>query len=170
MTLHLVANHKSGQGKGAEISEISKRLCAELGHNFVEHEIKEPAEIELRAREAVRIAQKGDVILAAGGDGTLRSVAEVVAGTGHTYAVVATGTFNFFARSHNIPDDPEAAVRLALTGQPKPIRLGKFNDRVFIINASLGLYAQSIADREASTKRFGRHQLVVFFWTARSLL
>jgi diacylglycerol kinase family enzyme len=170
MTLHLVANHKSGQGKGAEISEIAKRLCAELGHKLVEHQINDPSEIDQRAREAVKAAVKGDVILAAGGDGTLRSVAEAVAGTGHTYAVVATGTFNFFARSHQIPDDPEQAIRLALTGQPKPIRLGKFNDRIFIINASLGLYVKSIKDREESTKKFGRHRIVVLISTAITLL
>ncbi len=170
MTLHLVANHKSGQGKGAEIAEISKRLCSELGIEFKHHEIKEPCDIDNCATNAVKSARKGDVILAAGGDGTLRSVAEAIAGSGISYAVAATGTFNFFARSHNIPDDPEAAVRLALTGQPKPIRLGKFNDRVFIINASLGLYAKSIEDRERSTKRFGRHQIVALISTAITLL
>ena len=170
MTLHLVANHKSGQGKGADIAALSKKLCDELGIAFVEHEIKEPQDIERCGREAFKLARAGDVILAAGGDGTLRSVAEIIAGSQVKFAVVPTGTFNFFARSHQIPEDPEAAIRLALTGHSKPIRLGKFNDRIFIINASLGLYAKSIEEREASTKRFGRHQIVALISTAVSLL
>ncbi len=170
--LHLLANARSGRGNAATLAAIAERLCTELGADLTVHEIKSPEDLVDQAKKAVSVAQNSplDIIIAAGGDGTIRSVAAVVAGTKVKMAVVPCGTFNFFARTHSIPEDPEQAFRLAITGESKSIRLGDVNGNIFLINASLGLYAKSIQDREASTKRFGRKQLVVIFSTIWSLL
>lgn len=106
----------------------------------------------------------------AGGDGTIRAVAELVSQTELAFAVVPCGTFNFFARAHGIPEDQEAALKTALTGRPKSVRLGEINGRVFLVNASLGLYAKSIEERENATARFGRKRLVVILSTLKTLL
>jgi diacylglycerol kinase family enzyme len=170
--LHLLANARSGQGHGADLAAIAEKLCAELGADLTVYEIKSPQDLTDQARKAVSLAQNSplDIVVAAGGDGTIRSVAAIAAGTKVKMAVVPCGTFNFFARTHSIPEDQEQALRLALTGESKSIRLGDVNGNIFLINASLGLYAQSIQDREASTKRFGRKQLVIILSTIWSLL
>lgn len=79
------------------------------------------------------------------------------------------GTFNHFARTHNIPEDHGETFRLALTGIPQLVRVGLVNGQVFLNNVGLGLYAKTIIDRESNTDRFGRHRLVVIISTILSL-
>lgn len=168
---HLIANARSGTGKGSALLEQAPELCAEAGYELVHYEINSPADFEKQSRAAVEAAtQDGGVVIAAGGDGTIRGVAQAAAGTGVRFGAVPCGTFNFFARTHGIPEDPPEAFRIALTGEEYPARLGSVNDHVFLINASLGLYAKAIRDREANTKRFGRNRVVVIFSTIFSLL
>lgn len=168
---HLIANSKSGKGKGAELIAQAPALCAEAGYNLINYEIKSAEDFERQSRKAVAAAlADGGVVIAAGGDGTIRGVAQEAHGTGVRFAAVACGTFNFFARTHNIPEDPIEAFRLALSGEARPVRLGEMNGHVFLINASLGLYAKAIREREKRTSIFGRNRLVVIFSTIVSLL
>jgi diacylglycerol kinase family enzyme len=170
--IHFLANAKSGKGQGQTLSEQAKKICDELNIELVVYPIQQPDELESRTREAVKAAEGSvdDRILAAGGDGTIRTVAATIFGSKVPLAVVPCGTFNFFARTYSIPENHEEALRLAMTGPIKPVRLGEINDKIFLINASLGIYAKSIQDRELNTSRFGRKQLVVIFSTIRSLL
>ena len=76
--------------------------------------------------------------------------------------VVPQGTFNYFARTHGIPAEADAAVRLLLTAEPAPVQVAAVNDRLFLVNASLGLYPDLLQDREAYKARFGRNRFVAF--------
>ncbi len=169
--VHLIANAKSGKGQGESISEIAAKVCRELNAELIPYPIDNPEEIVAQAKKAIAAAiNSDDVVVAAGGDGTIRSVAEVAAGQPVQFAVVPCGTFNFFARTHQVPEDHEEALRLAVTGKAQPVRLGEINGRTFLINASLGLYAKAIEEREENTKRFGRKRLVVIASMLATLL
>lgn len=169
--LHLLANERSGKGAGGTLHEIAQRVCDELGAELIRYPLTSPRDLEAQSRLAVAAALKdGDIVAAAGGDGTIRGVAEAAHGKGVRFAVIPCGTFNFFARTHNIPEDHEAAFRLALTGETRPVRLGEVNGRIFLINASLGLYAKAIQEREMRTSRWGRNRLVVILSTFASIL
>ena len=171
--IHLIANSKSGKGHGENIASLAAEICRELGVEFIDYEISGPHELENKTDEAIQAARKNadDVIVAAGGDGTIRSVAEKVHRAGRlNFAVVPCGTFNFFARAHGVPEDHAEALRLAIRGQAQSVRLGEISGKIFLINASLGIYAKSIAERESSTKKFGRNRLVVIFSTMLTLL
>jgi diacylglycerol kinase family enzyme len=109
-------------------------------------------------------------LCAAGGDGTIRALAQQCAGKKVAFAVIPCGTFNFFARTHRIPENHEEAIRLALTGETRPVRLGEFNNMVFLINASLGLYVQVIRDREDRSSRWGRNRIVAILSLFLTLL
>ena len=76
--------------------------------------------------------------------------------------VVPQGTFNYFARTHGIPADQTEAVGLLLRAAPTPVQVARINDRVFLVNASLGLYPDLLEDREAFKARFGRSRGVAF--------
>lgn len=168
---HLIANKKSGKGKGARLAQEARAICDELGVELVEYEIHGPQDFEIQSRKAVEAALKdAGTVIAAGGDGTVRGVAQAAFQTGVRFAAVPCGTFNFFARNHGIPEDHLAAFRLALTGNARPIRLGQINDSIFLINASLGLYEKAIRERESRTSRFGRNRVVVIISTFLSLL
>jgi diacylglycerol kinase family enzyme len=84
--------------------------------------------------------------------------------------VVPQGTFNYFARTHGIPSDPGEAARLLMSAVPAPVQVAAINDRVFLVNASLGLYPDLLQDREAYKARFGRSRWVAFVAACATLL
>ncbi|MGE7980437.1 diacylglycerol kinase [Psychrobacillus sp. NPDC093200] len=84
------------------------------------------------AKKAVE--NKFDIIIAAGGDGTLN---EVVAGVSEfenrpKIGVIPMGTTNDFARAVHIPRDIHRAVEIIIKGDTIPVDVGKVNDRYFI--------------------------------------
>lgn len=162
--LHLIANTRSGRGVGAKLPEIAQKVCDEFNAELVTYDTsKNFNEVCGKAVEAAK--KDGGVVVAAGGDGTIRGVAQKAAGQTVDFGVVPVGTFNFFARNHQIPEDPEEAFRLIFTGEVRTVRLGRVNNEIFLINASLGLYAKAIREREQSTARFGRYRFVVIVST-----
>ena len=116
------------------------------------------------AREAVERARAvGGVVVAAGGDGTVNAVAQATLGSGLAFGVLPQGTFNYFSRTHGIPGDTAEALQVLLTEQPRPAQVGLVNDRIFLVNASMGLYAELLQDREDYKARYGRSRLIAFF-------
>jgi diacylglycerol kinase family enzyme len=109
-------------------------------------------------------------VVAVGGDGTLNTVAQAAHALGCVMGVVPLGTFNYFARTHGIPADPAEAARGLLGWTPAPVRVAAVNERVFLVNASLGLYPELLEDREAYKARFGRNRWVAFWAASATLL
>jgi diacylglycerol kinase family enzyme len=82
--------------------------------------------------------------------------------------VFPLGTFNYFARDNGIPLEPAAAAAALAAGTVQPVQLGLINDRVFLVNASLGLYPLLLEDREAFKQAYGRKRwvaLLAALWT-----
>lgn len=118
------------------------------------------------AAEAVRRAQRlRGAVVAAGGDGTLSAVAQAVVPAGLPFGVLPQGTFNYFSRTHGISPDTGQATRALLRARPAPVQVGLVNERLFLVNASVGLYPQLLEDREAYKRRYGRSRLVAL-WSA----
>src|SRR5690606_20827201 len=69
----------------------------------------------------------------------------------------------YFGRAHGIPVDPAAAATALLDAGFRPVQVGLVNDRLFLVNASVGLYPQLFEDREAYKKKFGRSKLVALW-------
>ena len=96
-------------------------------------------------RFAFESARSGaELVIAAGGDGTVNEVVSGVARSGDwpRLAVVPLGTANDFARGRGIPLDPAAALEVALGGVPVPVDIGCANRRHFI-NVSTGGFGAS---------------------------
>ena len=110
------------------------------------------------------------MVVAAGGDGTLNAVAQAVLGSGCAFGVLPQGTFNYFGRTHGIPQDTALAMQLLLNAPVQPVQVGLVNDRVFLVNASVGLYPRLLEEREGWKRRFGRSRLVAFGAGATTLL
>ena len=81
-----------------------------------------------------------DIVVAAGGDGTVSAVASAVAGSEAVLGVLPLGTLNHFAKDAGIPLELEEAVRNISTGRAVKVDIGDVNGRAFINNISLGLY------------------------------
>lgn len=112
-------------------------------------------------RQAARLArERHGVLVAVGGDGTLNSAAQAALGEGCPLGIIPQGTFNLFARELGLPLEADAAVRALLAARPRPVQVGLVNERVFLVNASVGLYPKLLADREAAKQKLGRHRWI----------
>jgi diacylglycerol kinase family enzyme len=138
-------------------------LRALLGTHFEAYGIE--AEIafahgDVIARAATRAVERAkagelDAIVAGGGDGTIRCVAAALAGTGIPLGVLPLGTRNHFARALKLPLDLAGAVAVIGQRQTAPIDAGEVNGRLFINNASLGLYPFLVLDRQRRQSAYG---------------
>jgi diacylglycerol kinase (ATP) len=101
-------------------------------------------------REAAALAADGvDLLIAAGGDGTLNEVANGALDASPPWAgrlaVLPLGTGNDFAAGLGIPEEPAAALDVAVTGVPMEVDVGRVNGRHFL-NVSTGGFGASASD------------------------
>lgn len=116
-----------------------------------------PALLDKAAKQA---KATGAILVAAGGDGTINSVAGQCYRHHLPMGIIPLGTFNYYARALGIPLEPVEAVAVLLSGRMRPVDVGFVNDRMFLNNASFGLYSRLIRNREEDKSRFGRFRLV----------
>ncbi|HLJ32267.1 MAG TPA: diacylglycerol kinase family protein [Ktedonobacteraceae bacterium] len=82
-----------------------------------------------------------ELVIVAGGDGTVHAVACGLIGTETVLGIIPTGTMNNLARSLHIPETIEEACAVIAEGRTHAIDVGKINDHVFIEVAGIGLEA-----------------------------
>jgi diacylglycerol kinase family enzyme len=161
--LFIVFNAGSGHGDKAVIRATIEGVLTQARRRYEMIVVDDPRQLSAIARRTVDAARaRGGVVVAAGGDGTINTVAQATLGSGCAFGVLPQGTFNYFGRRHGIPSDTAAAARVLATARPHPVQVGLVNDRVFLVNASVGLYPRLLEDREAWKAQFGRSRLVAF--------
>ena len=159
--LFILLNAGSGSGDAQAVHQAIDNVLRPAGRRYRIVTPERGAQIPLAARRAAEQAYaQGGVVVAAGGDGTLNAVAQAAHDTGCPMGVLPRGTFNYFGRTQGIPLDLEEATRALLTARVHPVQVGLVNDRVFLVNASVGLYAELLEDRERLKTRYGRRRLV----------
>ena len=130
--------------------EISQ-VCTELGWEkplWLETTEQDPGIGQ--TNEAVE--RGADVVMACGGDGTVRHVGEALAGTGVALGLLPAGTGNLLARNLDMDlDDLAGATRTALTGDDRQVDVGRITvdeakeEQVFLVMAGMGFDAQIMA-------------------------
>jgi len=96
------------------------------------------------ARQAV--ADRCELVVAWGGDGTINEVASELVGTGTPLGIVRAGSGNGLARELGIPAHPDQALDIALTGRDRAIDAGEIEGRRFFNVAGIGFDAAMAAD------------------------
>ncbi len=172
--LHLVAPARPGLDPEALLAPLERhpRLGRHALHRHRCDAAHSVAEAAATAAEQAR--RDGGVVVACGGDGTINAVARAVWPTGTPMAVLPQGTYNFFSRDLQGPDELDRAFDALLAalagGHCRAQPVGMLNDQLFLVNASLGLYPRVLAERERANRRFGRHRWVAWLSGARALL
>ena len=114
-------------GKVPDLDDLCARItarCTELGLPpllVLETSVEDPGLGQARSA----VAQGATLVMAAGGDGTVRAVAQAMTGTGVPMAVLPQGTGNLLARNLDIPVDPVQALDAALGGTTRRIDVGR---------------------------------------------
>src|SRR5438046_7911976 len=140
--VHLILNGKVAGNDALRAAVVRQR---EDGHR-----------IEVRvtwgkgdARRFVSEIGEADLLIAAGGDGTLNEVVhglmDLSTAARPAVGVVPLGTANDFATACGIPHDPEEALALCMEGKAAPIDIGKANEHWFLNAASIGFGAEITA-------------------------
>ncbi|HEV2335724.1 MAG TPA: YegS/Rv2252/BmrU family lipid kinase [Stellaceae bacterium] len=99
-------------------------------------------DVERLAREA---EADFEIVVAAGGDGTLNAVVNGMAAAPRTVGLVPLGTANVLAHDLGLPRDPERLAVLIAEGPARPIWPGRVAGRLFLTMASSGFDAETVA-------------------------
>lgn len=158
--LLFVINKKSGHNDSDQTRRTIQEVVVGAGRP-AEFLSALPGQLPRVAHEAAaKAVAMRTAVIAVGGDGTISAVAQAAHVRGCAMGLIPQGTFNYFARTHGIPADVGEATHSLLRSRPQAVQVGLINDRVFLVNASIGFYPQLLEDREAYKKRFGRSRLV----------
>ncbi len=135
----LFFNPRSGGGKAERFA-----LADEARARGIESiELKPGDDLEALVRGAVE--RGAEALAMAGGDGSQAIVAAIAAERGLPYACVPAGTRNHFALDLGVDrDDVVGALDAFVDGGERIVDLAEINDRVFVNNVSLGLYAEAV--------------------------
>lgn len=111
---------------------------------------------QLGSRKLKELINKGVIVMAVGGDGTLNSVARLVVSTKSRLLPMPGGTFNHFVRDLGMSVKMEE--NLAALKQAKTIKIdvAEVNGEVFLNNSNLGLYPFSLIERKKAKKIIGK--------------
>lgn len=153
-----ILNLGSGSQRQHDFAEVLHNAFAERGVDLRIGFARSDRDLYSFARGAV--SEGRPLVLAGGGDGTISAVASVLAGSQSVLGVLPLGTFNYFARMLSIPMDLGGAINACLDGEVRTVSLGEVNGRVFLNNASIGLYPRLLRAREKVYARWWRSQLL----------
>ncbi|HET9936706.1 MAG TPA: diacylglycerol kinase family protein [Methyloceanibacter sp.] len=153
----------AGAGNRAFNRACAADLKLSLGAAFVragvtaEIRVLDGKRLQKAASRALAQARRGDIdaVIAGGGDGSIRAVASVLAGTSVPLGIIPLGTRNHFAKDLGLRLDLEGAAETIASGQARMVDLGEVNGEIFINNSSIGVYPYLIIERDRRRARDG---------------
>src|SRR5258708_12993481 len=137
---------------GSFTDETREQITAAFARTGLEARIVAATGPEIKGA-AEKAASAGDTLVAAGGDGTVSTVAAGAVTSGATFGVIPLGTLNHFARDAGIPADVDAAVATLAAGHAALLDTGELNGRTYVNNASFGFYARIVRERQLEQRR-----------------
>jgi diacylglycerol kinase family enzyme len=158
----VLINSSAGTAASQDDLELVARVAATCRDLGLAAEVRAVASSDLE-RELERAAGESDtdVVVLGGGDGTIKTGAAVLAGTGKVLGVLPLGTLNHFARDLGIPTGLDEALGAVATGAVREVDVAEVNGHTFVNNCSIGLYAEAVLERERLRRFHG-----VAKWTA----
>lgn len=142
----LILNPTSGistvSEKRMSPEETERTILVGLRSSGIEPEVYHTTPTETGRGLARRAAEDGaELVIAAGGDGTIHAVANGLIGTRSILGIIPTGTMNNLAHSLNVPETIPAACTAIANGETRAVDVGKINAHIFIEVAGIGLEA-----------------------------
>ena len=112
---YVVLNAGSGHSETELRCSTIRDVLQQAGRTCHLEIVDDPGELgEIARRMAAQAKEHDGVVVAAGGDGTINTVAHQAVLQGCLFGVLPQGTFNYFGRTHGIPEDLSEAVHALL--------------------------------------------------------
>ena len=151
-------------GTAGKSRNLQSRITELFGAAGLNAEIISVGRKEMSAAAKRAVAENHETIVAAGGDGTVNTVAAEVAGTEKILGVLPVGTLNHFAKDLPLPLDLEGAVRTIVERNIASVDVGEVNGRVFVNNSSLGIYPHIVHRRAVEQMRLRIGKRPAYVW------
>jgi diacylglycerol kinase family enzyme len=164
----VIVNAGSGQGSAEALADRVEAAFRDAGATAQVRLAHGGSELD--AALAAAVDQRPDVIVAAGGDGTVSMVAAALVDQDIALGVLPLGTLNHFAKDFGLPLEIDAAVAHVVQGRPVRVDVGEVNGRIFVNNSSLGLYPDIVRERERQQRRLGRGKWPALVWATLAAL
>lgn len=149
----------SAAGSVATSSLSDQQITQAFVPHAVELTIQRVGGSELEQAARAGLAGAFDVIVAAGGDGTVSAVAKALVDSGKPLGILPLGTLNHFAKDLGLPLDLAQAAAVICRGQSRLVDVGEVNALTFINNSSIGIYPAMVRNREEQRLRWGRSKV-----------
>lgn len=157
--IEVILNAKSGAQKAEEMRATIEQVLQESGRPF---QVTTAKGEDLGKLADEKAAGDCEVLVAAGGDGTICCVAEAALKTGKTLGVIPLGTFNYFAKNLGIPLEPEKAARVLFEGETVRASVLDLDGRLILNNTSIGIHPAVMLKRRQLYRRWGRNQVSAY--------
>ena len=151
-TVRLLVNMKSGLLWSFDALRDAVSKYWDIDGREVTYQFCKSA-VDGTAKAKAAVAEGIDLVLVAGGDGTVNTIGCALVGTETIIGVIPSGSGNGFARHFNIPLGPERAVRALADAMVKRIDVGKVNGRPFLVTCSMAWDASIVRSFEKSLVR-----------------
>ncbi len=147
MRVVLIVNPASGESMLAQnmgsTEQVEEAILTALRTHGIEPEVVHTTPEERGEEQARQAAKEGaDIVIAAGGDGTIHAVASGLIGTKSTLGVIAMGTMNNIARSLDLPKTVEEMCEVIAKGTTSVVDVGRMNGHIFLEVTGIGLEAE----------------------------
>ena len=149
--LHLIGNPVAGNGAAVRAYQLVTDALAERGISFTSEKSAYAGNATELAKQAVENGAKKVVVL--GGDGTIREVASALMHTNVPLGIISCGTGNDIIRPLKIPNDPLAALEIALGGEVRQMDAAMANDLLYFNVAGFGFDVDVLRYVEIYKKR-----------------
>ena len=160
----VLLNQAAGTLAASQTCDEPARIRAGFAAAGMDAEVRCVEGKDLDAALAAARAERFDVLVGGGGDGTLNTIANALAGTDVAFGVLPLGTHNHFAKELGIPLDLDQAVAALARGRTADLDVGEVNGRIFLNFSGIGLHPMVIKHRDAQREALGRKKFVAMFF------
>ncbi len=141
---YVILNPAADRGNAGQREREMREVLAALGFTVTVARTLRPEHGMELARKAV--ADGEQLVVAAGGDGTVHEVAQALVGSDAALGILPLGSGNDFIRILNIPRDLIGAAKVLVRGETRQVDVGLTGDRYYLNSLGLGIDGQIARD------------------------
>lgn len=149
--MKVVLVYNTGSGSTSSLKELQKQF-ADASIEIIDS-IKIGPGFESSLKPHI---QRKEIIAVVGGDGSISAAANLIQGTDAVLMPLPGGTLNHFTKDLGIPQLLPDALEYFKNAKKTKVDTGQVGDKTFINNSSIGIYSDSLVDRDEHKKKYGK--------------